>query len=476
MSLSTVKTWMKNEPRLRPVMPILREIMRAYRKIVKPILSLFWTVPRDLVHLLFLPYRLGHFLWNVHWLRQQGRTRIHVPEHKAGTRRIVMLVNTDLRMDPRVQREAKALAGQGFLVTIICPNWAQLDPKRDLAWDPNIDFRLLPARCVRFNLYFPYLYGKIMLRAAQAEDAWAYHAHDLDMSLIALLAAAHNQVACVCDFHEWYSENVTYNRLTRRFRPHRFYKRWVYQTMERVVLHAATEVITVCDSIGERLARIYDAPKQVHIIRNIPEINVTDRQPGTDLRKKLGISPDKKIVLYQGGLGPSRNLEPVIEAMAQVKHAVFVIRGPGYEYWHKRYHRLAARFGARDKVYCLPAVPSTRVVAEARAADIGLWTLLANVGLNFELALPNKVFEYIAAGVPLLAADLPEVRKIVQGYRIGVCFDPVSPASIARAINALAESDAFYDECRRNIAGAVRDLRADEEWNKLVNLYRNLAA
>jgi glycosyltransferase involved in cell wall biosynthesis len=323
-------------------------------------------------------------------------------------------------------------------------------------------------------MYCPYLYGHEMLMAALAEDAWAYHAHDLDMSLIALLAAARKEAACVCDFHEWYSENVSYNHLTRRYRPHWFYKRWIYQTMERLVLHTATEVITVCDSIGESLAKVYQAPRPVRIIRNVPEIKTYDRSAPIDLKKELAIPSDKKIVLYQGGLGPSRNLEPVIAAMAQVRAAVLVIRGPGYEYWAKSYYRLATRLRVRDKIFCLPPVPSTRVVAEARAADMGLWTLLANVGLNFKYALPNKVFEYMAAGVPLVAADLPEVRKIVLGYRIGVCFDPVCPTAIARAINQLADNSSLRDQCRRNITVAVRELGADQEWNKLVDLYRNL--
>src|SRR5437879_7661208 len=120
-------------------------------------------------------------------------------------------------------------------------------------------------------MYYPFLYGHAMLQAALAEDAWAYHAHYLDMSLIALLAAARKEVACVCDFHEWYSENVSYNRLTRRFRPHSFCKRRIYQRMERLVLRRATEVITVCDSIGESLVKIYHGRRPVRIIRNIPE-------------------------------------------------------------------------------------------------------------------------------------------------------------------------------------------------------------
>src|SRR5205823_14274947 len=165
--------------------------------------------------------------------------------------------------------------------------------------------------------------------------------HDLEMTLIALLAAARRGAACVCDFHEWYSENVSYNSFTRRYRPHWFYKRWVYQIMERLVLHTATEVITVCASIGDSLARIYQAPKEVRIIRNIPEIKTADPSAAVDLKKELAIPLGRRIVLYQGGLGPSRNLEPVIAAMAQVTAAVLVIRGPGYEYWAKSYYRLA---------------------------------------------------------------------------------------------------------------------------------------
>jgi glycosyltransferase involved in cell wall biosynthesis len=119
-------------------------------------------------------------------------------------------------------------------------------------------------------------------------------------------------------------------------------------------------------------------------------------------------------------------------------------------------------------------VPAARVVAEARAADVGLWTLLANVGLNFKLALPNKVFEYLAAGVPLLAADLPEVRALVADYGVGACFDPDDPRSIAAGIERFVADPGFLADCRANITRAMKDLRADQEWNRLVELYRQL--
>jgi glycosyltransferase involved in cell wall biosynthesis len=125
-------------------------------------------------------------------------------------------------------------------------------------------------------------------------------------------------------------------------------------------------------------------------------------------------------------------------------------------------------------VFCLPAVPSTRVVVEARAADAGIWTLLSNVGLNFKLALPNKVFEYVAAGVPLLAADLPEVRRIVDAYQVGLCFDPDDPRDIADCMNRLVTDPGFLGRCRANLKKAQQELCGEKEWGKLVELYRTL--
>ena len=238
-------------------------------------------------------------------------------------------------------------------------------------------------------------------------------------------------------------------------------------------------MITVSEGIGKGLEKRYQAPKSVHIIRNIPFIRHGDRALAapeyTDLRKTLGIAADTLIILYQGGLGPSRNLEPVIEAIAGVPRAVLIMRGPEHEvYGPGRIRALAQRVGAGDKMYCLAPVPSARVVEEAKAGDVGLWTLLANVGLNFHYALGNKIFEYLAAGLPLLVADLPEARRLVEQYQVGLCFDPDSPTSIAGAINRMVADHRFREACKANIPPALHALRADQEWNKLVGVYWRL--
>lgn len=453
-------------------------VTRYWHLLIRPCLRRLYRYATVPVRLLQGGGALCLFLW----LRQCGQRRIVVPPvPPASSPKIVMLVVTVLSQDPRVEREARVLAANGFEVTIICPAWghARQGTYVQLDWGPGIRFRILPPHTSRFAHYFPYVLGFTLLCVAVREKTWAYHAHDLTTAFIGLTAAALKRVACVCDFHEWYAENVTYHERSQTYTPHSWFKRQLFAAFERLTLHTATAVITVSESLGEALARRYQAPKPLYIIRNIPLMRqARDPEPSeyADLRKSISIAVDKLIILYQGGLGPSRNLEPVIKAMARVTGAVLVLRGPGYESYCQAYQELAQRVGASDSVYCLAPVPSARVVEAAQAGDIGLWTLLTNVGLNFHYALGNKIFEYLAAGLPLLVADLPEARQLVERYQVGLCFDPDSPASIAMAINRMVEDRDFREACQANIPHALQALRADQEWNKLVRLYQGLIA
>lgn len=392
---------------------------------------------------------------------------------------IVMLVISEVFRDPRVEREARALAAAGFPVKILYPDYFSAYHKvRAIDWGPGIEFVPLPDTYGGYMHRFPYVFGSRFLRRAVRERPFAYHAHDLNTSIIALAAARHRGAHCVCDFHEWYSENVTWNKRVKEYRAH---PRWLarfYAFAERLVLQRASAVITVCDSIAEELRKLVERPAPVVVIRNIPRLSsvARDRQSGVqDLRRQLSLPKHVFLVLYQGGTGPTRLLEPIIEALTNAPDAALIIRGPGIEYYGPGYAKLAAALGVESRLRCLPAVNSSEVVLAAASADAGIWTL-PNLCKNFSYALPNKLFEYLAAGLPVLAADYPEVRKLVQKYRVGLLFEPYSPGTIAEAINRLAGSPALRAEYARNALEAMRDMRASDEWEKLVALYRSLRA
>ena len=239
-------------------------------------------------------------------------------------------------------------------------------------------------------------------------------------------------------------------------------------------MERADAVITVCGSIARELETEFPGGREVELVRNIPTYSALgDADSGTDIRDLIRCPSDTFVFLWQGGLGRTRLIEPIIEAMGEVDDAVLVIRGPGIEAFQKSYLQIARRGGFLDRVFCLPPVPSSRVVEEAASADVGIWSL-PNIAKNFYYALPNKVFEYLAAGLPIIGAHFPEVKQIVDSYEVGAVFDPYEPRSIACAMRTLSADRSFYARCKANVPRALSGLNAATEWDNLVRIYRGL--
>jgi glycosyltransferase involved in cell wall biosynthesis len=391
---------------------------------------------------------------------------------------VVMLVISEVWRDPRVEREARSLAAAGFRVKIVYPDFFSavlgLGP---LDWGEGIEFRPLPGHLWHFIGSFPYLLGGEFLKAVEGERPFAFHAHDLSTALIALAAARTAGAHCVCDFHEWYSENVTWSARHGRYLPHPWLKKLVYRLGELLVMQRASAVVTVCDSIADELrSGRYGTRRKVHVIRNIPPLSQSAAPAGRPtVRDEIGAAATSFVVLWQGGVGPTRLIEPIIEAFELIPRGILVIRGPAIEEFGSGYLELARAHGCGSRVFCLPPVPSRDVVAAAAGADAGIWSL-PNLCKNFYYALPNKVFEYLAAGLPVLAADYPEVQRLVRRYEIGLSFDPYDPASIAAQVNRMIDEPGLVARLRANTPAALADMQADREWNKLVRVYHDLAA
>lgn len=409
-------------------------------------------------------------LWAVLSRVDRERGRPAVPARRGGAPGVCMLVVSDLYRDPRVERSARVLAGAGIPVTVLCPRLSHEDVREPPDWGPGVGFRMMPFRRSFFR--FPYLYDPVMEREAERLDCAVIYCNDLNTALVGLSVARSRQRLCVCDFHEWWSENAKFDVASGTFVPLPTHVRLLSKQVERVVMRRADAVITVSQAIVDALMREYRPSRPVHLIRNIPA--VTRARAGRyDLRAELGIPPDRFLVLYQGGVGPSRHLEPIVEAVARLEGVVLAIRGPGVEVFGEQYAARGAALGAADRVRCLPPIPSADVVAACHGADAGIWTL-APICLNFELALPNKVFEYLAAGLPLLVAHHPEPRRIVDEFRCGECFDPDDPADIARAIARLRDDRGLRGEMSANARRAARAFDPDAEARKVCEVYREL--
>jgi len=397
---------------------------------------------------------------------------------KATGRRIIMLLVSDIWVDPRVEREARALAAAGYAVDVICPDTAQpRGSRKPPDWGPGVTIELIRPGAAEFLGERPGFIGGEMfdaaMRAAGRGQPLAFHGHDLNTCYAALAAARVTGAHFIADFHEWTSENVHWDGASEAWTPYEGEWKAELQALEARIMAEASAVVTVSEAIVEALAQELGQGRRATLVRNIPLLAATPTQDYPPLKQQLGLPEDSFVLLWQGGTGPTRLIEPIIEALAFAPRCTLVIRGPSLDLFGPGYRAIAQRIGADDRLVLRGSVPSRDVVAAARGADAGIWTLPA-LCRNFTYALPNKIFEYIASGLPTLVADYPEAGRIVERHGVGGAFDPYSPQSIATAINRLIDDPALCEQLRRNTVAALSDLDAEAEWLKLVHLYDEL--
>ena len=229
-------------------------------------------------------------------------------------------------------------------------------------------------------------------------------------------------------------------------------------------------MITVSDGIAEGLRERYRLRRTPAVVRNVSALEVGGEG---GLRISLGLSPDAALVLHQGAPAPGRGCEVLVKAVARIDGVNLVFLGdpePGYG---AHLTEVIEAMGIGDRVSLLPSVPLTELLSQTAEADVGV-SLLQDSCENHRLALPNKLFEYIAAEVPVVASSLPELALLVDGFGIGWCVTPDDPAAVAAALRTALESrgDVGLHERLRK---ASAKLRWTVERERLLDLYRELA-
>jgi glycosyltransferase involved in cell wall biosynthesis len=373
--------------------------------------------------------------------------------------RICMLLHKDIAHDTRVRREAGALAGAGHEVTVV-----HLPPpgRREL---PGAPYALVPATLRRGRKRLPHAARlgaeatRLALRAAATRPD-AIHAHDAAMLLPGLLAARRCGARLVYDSHEL-ATGVPYRGGA-----------WptVVAAAERLGAPRADATIAVSDGIAARLGERYRLRRPPATIRNLPDLPPPGAAPAPDLRRTLGIG-DAPLVLHQGAVADGRGCEILLRALDLLPEAHLLYLGAEGPY-AARLRKLAGESAAAGRCHFLDPVPPEALLSHTAQADVGV-SLLADSCENHRLALPNKLFEYIAAGLPVVVSDLPEASRLVRARGIGWCADGADPGSVAAALRkALAQRD---DEgLRKRLARSASELSWEREKQRLLAVYDSL--
>lgn len=412
---------------------------------------------------------------------------------RRGERLIVgIALYGDLTHDSRVQREARTLAAAGFRVTIACladqsqahtlPESVKvlvLRPSRTaiLPGAPNPFLGSNGGRTASIGRRMGWVrdyvrnlrsWGQLVLEASGPLDIW--HAHDLT-GLAAIAPWADPATPIIYDAHELFLETGTALRLPRVARS-------MLRAYERRLVSRATGVVTVNDALADVLRARYQ-PTKIVVVHNCPDRWSPPVIRPTLLREAAGIPDDSPVILYHGALSVDRGVEEVMEALLEprLEKAHLVLLGFGE--MRDRYASAAAEPRWGNRVHVLDPVAPTELLPWIASADIGAMPIQPST-LNHRLSTPNKLFECMAAGIPMVASDFPPMRTIVNDDPtgpIGVVCDPTRVGDVAAAIRSLLELDRAALEGYRTRCFAAAQARWNWETQaaSMLSLYEDVA-
>jgi glycosyltransferase involved in cell wall biosynthesis len=250
--------------------------------------------------------------------------------------------------------------------------------------------------------------------------------------------------------------------------------RRLFLARERRWARRAARVITVNESCAAHLEGSLGIPRPA-VVMNGQRAWVPPDPPPDHLRRLLGLAADRRVVLYHGGFMPDRGLPELMRAIALpgLESAELVLMGSGAI--EPAIRRLAADSPAADRIHLVPPVPPDELLGWVASADVGVMPNQPRT-LNERLSTPNKLFECLAAGTPVVSSDFPERRRILlagpEGPLGAVC-DPRDPASIAAAIGSILALDPEARAALRARCRAAAETRYgwDAQFLTLLDVY-----
>jgi glycosyltransferase involved in cell wall biosynthesis len=368
-------------------------------------------------------------------------------------KRIIIAVSNDLVVDQRVHRCAATLSGNGAVVLVVgrkLPGSQPVDGRPYRVRRMRLVFRRGPLfyACYNIRLFFFLLFRRADLLVA----------NDLDTLPACYLASRIRGRSLVYDSHEYFTEvpELIGRNFTRK----------VWTGIEKHILPRIKFSSTVSLSVAEAYRGLYGL--RMEVIRNLPGL-----ESGVEGRTDLPGSDPRRIIIYQGALNVGRGLETMIEAMQFLGDFHFQIFGDGDISVQLKV--LAGELGVGDRVEFMGRIPFRELKAFTRQASLGI-SLEEDRGLNYRYALPNKLFDYIQACIPVLVSDLPEMSGIIMEYGIGQVVKDPAPEALAVQVRGMMDSHDQRMVWKKNLCKAAAELCWEKEEEKLLALYRRALA
>jgi glycosyltransferase involved in cell wall biosynthesis len=361
-------------------------------------------------------------------------------------KKIFVAVTNDISTDQRVHKISNYLVSKNFDVLVygrVLPTTFSVKRTYQIQRKKHLfNHHFLFYAEYNFRLFFKLLFYKCDVILA----------NDLDTLPACFFASKFKKAELVYDSHELFSEGPELQG--------RNFVKGFWKTLEHFFLPKIKKAYTVSQSIADYYNTKYNA--NFGVVKNVPLLEREISKVGAKFPTEC------KTILYQGVLNPGRGIKPMVKALHLLENVDLIIIGYGKVEAELR--QFVKDEFLEKRIHFLGRIPHEELPNYTKIATIGM-VLEEPLGLSFEYSLPNKLFDYIHAELPIICGNLTEIKKVVETYKVGVVVEDYSPEKIAEKIQELIDNHALYYQIKLNQQKAKKGFCWENEQRLLDNYF-----
>jgi glycosyltransferase involved in cell wall biosynthesis len=373
---------------------------------------------------------------------------------------VLSIVLNSFTNDSRVLKEGLSLKKNNYNVTVVALHESDLPESEEIHGLPVNRIKLKSRgwpkwKPIQLLKYLEFIFQVIVANRNKVDIV---HCNDLNALPVGVLLKkmSKNNLKIVYDAHE-YEINDVPNQSSKSIQ--------LKYLFEKLFIKYADQVITVSDSIANEYAKLYSITKP-HLVLNCPHYQKIKKQ--NIFRERLNIRDDQTIFLYQGGLGKGRGIELILEVFSQFKEDENVLVCMGYGPLERMVQEKEVN---TMTIFFHPAVTPEVLLQYTSSADYGI-SFIEDACLSYRYCLPNKIFEYLMAGLPVLTSNLFEMKRLVEAYQVGVVAKENTVDGFVAAVKASLEMDS--QQIKKNVEKVKKDFCWEKQEKILLGIYKEI--
>lgn len=353
--------------------------------------------------------------------------------------------------DTRVMNLYSSLKERDIDVTVVC-----FDYRRSGVTSDNKDFRIYSIPKGGNSLFFYVKFALLLTANLTVKKYDYYFAEDIFTLPFSQLFAGLYNSKLIYDSRELYPFLAGLRKKSTNQK--------IISYLERRYIYKADNVMVTGEMDGEFLSEYYNL-KNILLLRNLPK-RVKKTEP-VNLRKDLNIPAKDLLIVYQGVLLEGRGIEILIKAVKHFDDVHLIILGDGE--FKSKFESLAIELNVEMRVHFLGMLTQDKLLNYTAAADLGA-ALIENLSKSYYFALPNKLFEYIMAEVPVVVSNLPQMKKVVEDYKVGFVMMEWEVEALVELLGKIKENKDQLRDMKRNASKASQKLNWEREFETVAGV------